>query len=190
METALSVALGLGLAAACGFRIFVPLLLMSLAARSGALELAGGFAWIGGLPALVAFSVATLLEIGAYFVPWVDNFLDAMATPAAVVAGAVVTASVVTDVEPWLRWSLLAIAGGGVAGAVQLGTVGVRQASVLGTGGLANPLVSGVEAIASAGLTFLSLALPAVALALVLLLFVALWRFVRRRRSRRAAATP
>lgn len=188
METALSVALGLGLAAACGFRIFVPLLLMSLAARAGALELAGGFTWIAGLPALIAFSVATALEIGAYFIPWVDNFLDSMATPAAVVAGGVVTASVVTDVEPWLRWTLLAIAGGGVAGAVQLGTVGVRQASVLGTGGLANPLVSGVEAVGSAGLTVLALALPAVALALVLLLFVGLWRFLRRRRRRRAAA--
>jgi hypothetical protein len=180
----------LGLAAACGFRVFVPLLLMSLAARAGALDLAGGFAWLAGTPALIAFSVATLLEIGAYFIPWVDNFLDSVATPAAVIAGVVVTASVVTGMEPWLRWSLAAVAGGGVAGAVQLGTVGVRQASVLGTGGLGNPLVSGAEAVGSAGLTALALALPAVALALVLLLFVALWRFVRGRRRRRATGSP
>lgn len=186
METALSVALGLGLAAACGFRVFVPLLLMSVAARAGALELAGGFAWLSSAPALVAFSVATILEIGAYFIPWVDNFLDSVATPAAVVAGAVVTASVVTEVEPWLKWTLAVIAGGGVAAAVQLGTVGLRQASVLGTGGLANPLVSGLEAVGAAGLTVVAMVLPAVALALVLLLFLLLWRFVRRRRRRAA----
>lgn len=190
METALSAALGLGLAAACGFRIFVPLLVMSLAARAGALELAGGFAWLEATPALVAFAVATLLEVGAYFIPWVDNALDAVATPAAVVAGVLVTASVVTGMEPWLRWSLAVIAGGGVAGAVQLGTVGVRQASVLGTGGLTNPVVSALEAAGSAGMAVLALVLPAVALALVLLFFAGLWRFVHARRRRRAAATP
>lgn len=191
METALSAALGLGLAAACGFRIFVPLLVLSLAARAGALELTGGFAWLAATPALVAFAVATVLEIGAYFIPWVDNALDAAATPAAVVAGVVVTASVVTGMEPWLRWSLAVIAGGGVAGAVQLGTVGMRQASVLGTGGLANPLVSALEATGSALLAVLALLLPAVALVLVLLLFAGLWLYFRRRRGRRrAAATP
>lgn len=188
METGLSVALGLGLAAACGFRIFVPLLLMSLAARAGALELAGGFAWVTATPALIAFGVATALEIGAYFIPWVDNLLDSVATPAAVVAGVVVSASVVTGMEPWLKWPLAVIAGGGVAATVQLGTVGVRQASVLGTGGLANPLVSGLEAAGSAGLTLLALALPALALAVVALLFFGLWRFVRGRRRRPAVA--
>ena len=100
MELILSIALGVGLSAACGFRIFVPLLVVSAAAQGGYLTLSPGFQWMAGYPALVTFAVATVLEILAYYIPWVDNLLDTIATPAAVVAGAVVTAAVVTDVAP------------------------------------------------------------------------------------------
>ena len=109
VDTLLSVLIGVGLAAACGFRVFVPLLVMSLASRAevGHLSLGPGFAWIGSTPALVAFSVATLLEIAGYYIPWVDNLLDTVATPTAIVAGILVTASAVTDMSPFLRWSLM-----------------------------------------------------------------------------------
>jgi hypothetical protein len=113
--TLLSILAALGLAAACGFRVFVPLLLVSLAARSGHLELSQGFAWIGSTPALICFGTATVLEVLAYYVPVVDNFLDSVATPAAIVAGVVVSAAVMTDIEPWLKWSLATVAGGGLA---------------------------------------------------------------------------
>src|SRR5687768_15254162 len=119
MDLLLSACLGIGLAAACGFRIFVPLLVMSIAANSGHLGLAGGFEWIGTRPALIAFAVATLLEVLAYYVPWLDHLLDTAAVPIAIVAGVVVTASVVTDVSPLLRWSLAVIAGGGAAATTQ-----------------------------------------------------------------------
>ncbi len=92
MELALTVLVGVGLAAACGFRVFVPLLGISLAAQTGHLELASGFGWIGSPVAAAAFGVATLLEVGAYLVPWVDNALDALASPAAVVAGTIAMA--------------------------------------------------------------------------------------------------
>src|SRR5437868_2946043 len=123
MENVLAICMGLGLAAACGFRVFVPLLVMSIAVHSGHLHVASSFDWIGSNPALITFSLATALEIGAYYVPWLDNFLDTVATPAAIIAGTVVTASMVTDVSPYLRWTLAAIAGGGLAGAVQGTTV-------------------------------------------------------------------
>src|SRR6187549_3877576 len=98
MELLLSICVGLGLSAACGFRVFVPLLITSIAAHSGHLQLASSFAWIGSPAALTAFSLATALEIGGYYVPWLDHFLDTVASPAAVVAGTVITASMVTDV--------------------------------------------------------------------------------------------
>ena len=116
METLLALCAGLGLAAACGFRVFVPLLVMSIAVHGGHLQVSQGMSWIGSTPALIAFSIATALEIGGYYVPWVDNFLDTVATPAAIVAGTIVTASMVTDVSPFLRWTLAVIAGGGIAG--------------------------------------------------------------------------
>src|SRR5436305_11037162 len=139
METLLSVCLGIGLSAACGFRIFVPLLVMSIAALSGHLSLAHGFEWIASYPAMIAFAVATCLEIGGYYIPWLDNLLDTLASPAAIIAGTLITASLITGVSPFLKWTLAIIAGGGAAGMVQGTTVIARGASTAGTGGLGNP---------------------------------------------------
>ncbi len=133
METLLAICAGLGLSAACGFRVFVPMLIMSIAVHAGHLHVSHGFSWIGSAPALVAFSLATALEVGGYYIPWLDHFLDTVSTPAAVVAGTIVTASMVTDVSPFLRWTLAVIAGGGLAGAVQGTTVLARIASTAAT---------------------------------------------------------
>jgi hypothetical protein len=145
MELLLSICIGVGLSAACGFRVFVPLLVTSIAANSGHLHLVPAFHWIATPAALVTFSVATVLEIGGYYIPWLDHFLDVLATPAAVVAGSVLTASMISDVSPFLRWGLAIIAGGGVAGAVQATTIVARGLSLAGTGGIGNPLVASVE---------------------------------------------
>jgi hypothetical protein len=177
METILSLCVGVGLSAACGFRVFVPLLVMSIAVFSGHLTLAPGFQWIGSYPALIALAVATALEIAGYYVPWVDHFLDTIATPAAVVAGTIVTASFVTDVSPFLRWTLAVIAGGGAAGLIQTSTVLARGASTLATGGLGNPVLATAE-LAGSLLTSLAV-LVAPVLTIVLILAAAF--FVGRR---------
>ncbi|HEV8238710.1 MAG TPA: DUF4126 domain-containing protein [Thermoanaerobaculia bacterium] len=167
LDTLLSICLGVGLAAACGFRVFVPLLVTSLAAQTGHLTLAGGFHWIGTKPALIAFAVATLLEVLAYYVPWIDNALDFAAGPMAVVAGIVITASVVTDVDPLMRWSLAVIAGGGAAAGVQGATTLARHVSSWTTLGLGNHLLATGEAVGSVGLSVLSLLAPLFAAAAV-----------------------
>ena len=167
MEHALSICLGLGLAAAAGFRIFVPLLAMSVAAYTGHLELGEGFRWIGTLPALVAFSTATLLEIGAYYIPWLDNLLDTVSGPSAVVAGSVIAASTFTDMDPLLKWSLAIIGGGGLAGMVKGATTLARGTSTAMTGGLANWTLSSFEAGASLFLSTFAILLPLVTIAVV-----------------------
>src|SRR5215468_7924372 len=101
MEQVLSICVGIGLSAACGFRVFIPLLIMSIASLSGHLSLAHGFEWIGTYPALISFSVATCLEIAGYYIPWLDHLLDTMATPAAVIAGTIASASVIGDMSPF-----------------------------------------------------------------------------------------
>ena len=182
-EAVLAVMAGIGLAAACGFRVFVPLLVMSVAAHSGHLELAEGFAWIGSLPALIAFSIATALEIAAYYVPWLDNLLDTMATPAAAVAGIIVTAACITDMSPFLRWTLAVMAGGGVALTVQALMVTTRGTSTMTTAGAANPLVSTAEVIGSAGVSLLAILVPAlVGVVLLVLAAVVVRRLFLRRR--------
>lgn len=182
MDLALSICLGIGLAAACGFRVFVPLLGMSAAALAGQLELADGFAWAGTWPALACFATATVLEIGAYYIPWLDNLLDSMATPAAVVAGTIVTASVVTDMSPLMKWSLALIAGGGTAGLIQSATVALRGTSSLATVGAGNWVVATGELIASVATTILSILLPVLGLVLVVLLAIILFTVWQRRR--------
>ena len=172
MEALLGICVGIGLSAACGFRIFVPMLGLSIAANAGHLELASGFEWVATPAALVAFGVATALEIGAYYVPWLDNLLDSITTPAAIIAGTVATGSMTGDISPFLKWGLALIAGGGTAAVVQTTSVVVRGASSTTTGGLGNPVVSTGELAGSGGITFLVIFAPALAACLTAILIV------------------
>jgi hypothetical protein len=172
METLLGVAIGVGLSAASGFRLVVPFLVMSLASLSGHLALAPDMAWIGTYPALAAFAIATFLEILVYFIPWLDDLMGALSVPVAVIAGTVITASFVTDMSPFLRWTLAAIAGGTVAGSVDVLTTGLRFASTVTTAGTANWLVSLGELLSSTLLSLLALLTPAIAVGLVALLLI------------------
>jgi len=168
---------GLGLAASCGFRVFVPLLVGGIAARADMMPITEGFEWISSTPAIVLFSIATVLEISAYYLPWLDNLLDTIAVPAATVAGIIVTAAFVHDVDPILRWALAAIAGGGTAGVINAGTATIRATSSLFTGGLGNFVVSTLELIAAFALSILAFLLPMFAAVLGVILAIILFRF-------------
>ena len=175
-DIAVSVALGVGLAAATGLRVFLPLLVVSVAAYTGHLPLAESFAWLATPPALILLSVATLVEILAYYIPGVDNLLDALSTPAALIAGTVVSAAVITDLPPTVKWATAVIAGGGTAGVVQSVTALLRAKSTVLTAGVANPVLSTTELGGSLVVSLLALAAPLVALLLVALF---LWLALR-----------
>jgi len=184
METALGLIIGIGLSAACGFRIFVPLLGMGLATLSGLLTLSPGFQWIGTWPAVVAFATATVLEVGAYYIPWLDNLMDTIAMPAAIIAGTIATASQLGTISPFLKWSLALIAGGGAAGIVQAGTTLARGTSSMTSGGITNALLSTGELAGSALTTALAILIPIVSLFLVgALLFLIVWGLLTIRRT-------
>ena len=191
----MSIMIGVALSATCGFRVFVPLLAVNIGTRAldadgqPRIELAGGFDWLSSDIALMVFLVATLFEIGGYYIPWIDNLLDTIASPASIVAGTVITASFVTGMDPWLQWLLGVIAGGGAAGAVQATTVVARAGSTVTTGGLGNPIVASVETSGA----FLGAALSIVAVKFAIVLFVLLlgggvWIWWRRRRHKLAEA--
>lgn len=160
MEIVLNVLIGLGLSATCGFRVFVPLLALSIAGLSGYLQLQPSFDWIATYPALIAFSVATVLEILGYFFPYVDNLLTTISSPVAVLAGVVVSAAVIGDMSPMLKWSLAIIAGGGVATATTLISNGVHHGSTLLSGGVANPVLSGIESAGAVVMSVLAVLVP------------------------------
>ena len=159
-EFIISVIVGVGLSAACGFRIFIPPLVMCIAAKAGHVSFGADFVWMETNVALVAFSIAAILEIGAYYIPWLDNALDTIAAPAAVVAGTMTTAAMLGDISPWMKWSLAAIAGGGAAGAVQVTTTVARGASSVLTGGLGNWVVSTGEGIGAVVIAILAIVVP------------------------------
>lgn len=186
----LALGVGLGLAAACGFRVFVPLLVAAVAARSGHLPLANGFSWLATTPALLALVCATLLELAAYTIPWVDHALDTVATPAAVVAGILASAAVMVDLPPSLRWAVSIVGGGSAAGLVQGASVVLRLKSTAFTGGLANPLVALLEALGGVGVALLAVLLPLVALVAVIALLVGVFRSAGRVVFGRPAVPP
>jgi hypothetical protein len=172
IESLLSIALGLGLAAATGFRIFVPLLIAGLAARFDYLPLGDGFQWLASTPALVMLVTAAIAETLAYYIPGVDHALDVIASPATLAAGVVASAAVMVDIPPAVMWPLAIIAGGGAAGLTKGSTALLRAKSGAMTGGLANPVVSTVETVGATGLAVLAIVVPVVCLiAVVALLY-------------------
>jgi hypothetical protein len=180
IELALPVALGVGLAAATGFRVFLPMLIVSAAAYSGHLPLGENFAWLGTPDALVMLGVAALVEILGYYIPGVDNLLDTLATPAAFVGGTLVSAAVITDLPPMLKWTTAIIAGGGVAGVTQSVTALLRAKSTVLTGGIGNPVIATAELGGSLIVSLLALAAPIIALLLVALFLSLAIRLIRK----------
>jgi hypothetical protein len=172
----LSVVLGISLAAATGFRVFLPMLITSGAAYTGYLPLDDNFAWLATPLALTMLGVAALVEIVAYYVPGVDNLLDTLAAPAALIAGTILSAAVMTDLPPIVKWSAAIVAGGGAAGLTQAITTMLRAKSTIFTGGIGNSTVATAELGGAFVIPLLALAAPLVALGIVLLL---LWAAIR-----------
>jgi hypothetical protein len=182
-EWIISACLGVGLAACCGFRVFVPLLVASVATRLHIIGVMPGFEWIGSWSALIGLSAATAVELAAYYIPWLDNVLDTLAAPASIIAGTLLSTSFLHIDNPVLDWGLGLMLGGGSAGLVQAGTSLLRLGSTATTGGLGNPVVATGENIASLGLSVLAVLVPL--FAFVVIVFVLLFivaRLLRRGR--------
>lgn len=145
MQYVVSIFLGLGLAAGSGFRVFVPLLVTNVASQLGYVHLGSGFEWMGSWPAFAVFATATLAEIAAYYIPWLDNLFDTIGTPLAVIAGTILTSSFITGMDPMLRWVLAIIVGGGAAGIIKAGTAVIRLGSSTFTGGFGNSILATLE---------------------------------------------
>lgn len=171
MDLFISICIGIGLAASSGFRVFVPLLAANIAALAGVYQFGNGFEWLNGWTAFYILLTATVAEIVAYYIPWLDNILDHIAMPVAVAAGTVLSASfMAADWEPALRWGLALLAGGGTAGVIHSGMGLLRLGSTATTGGLGNPVVTTAENGFSISLSLVVWVMPILVGVLVLLL--------------------
>jgi hypothetical protein len=185
MDWIISVVLGIGLAAACGFRVFVPLFIVSLFSHFdiGGLGVNESFEWLGSMPAVLTFGAASLVELFAYYIPYVDNLLDTLAIPLAAVAGTMISLSTMVELDPLIQWSIALIAGGGLAGLVKGTSAATRLVSTTTTGGLGNPVVSTAETGASVFMTVLAWFIPLLALLFIFILLFFAFRFFFRRKT-------
>ncbi len=187
LDTILELLLAISLSAAAGFRIFVPLLVLSAAAVLGHVDLPPRFDWIENPQALALFSAAALLEVIGYSIPWFDHLLDMLATPAAIVAGTIVAASLSPEMDPLVQWTLALATGGAAAGLTKTLMNLLRGGSTAATGGLANPIFALLELAIATGLSVLAIAAPVVSGAIVLGVFglaiTKITQFIRHRRN-------
>ncbi len=166
----LSILMGLGLSASCGFRVFAPFLMMGIASQAGYLNLSSSFLWVAETYAIITFAVATIIEIGAYYIPWLDNLLDSIATPIAAIAGTLATASVAPEMSPLLHWTIAAMGGGGLSVGVKLSSAAIRGASTLTTAGTGNFIVSSAETSSSFVVSVIAITVPILVLLLLAVL--------------------
>lgn len=186
MELFATILIGIGLSATAGIRIFLPFLVMSIASITGYLELSPSFEWIGSYTALTVFLVATVLEVLAYLFPYIDNLLGLIAVPAAAVAGVIITASVIVDLDPMLTWVLAFIAGGGTSLTTKTASSLLHAGSTGTSGGTANPVVSVLETIISTVMAVVTVLVPLLVLFMVGLVVYFAVKYVRKRRGRKA----
>lgn len=171
----LSAFIGIGLAAATGFRVFLPMFAVSLASYLGWIPMNENFEWLSGLPALITTGIATAVEILAYYIPFVDHLLDTLSVPLATIAGSVIFATQFTDIGTLPLWALALIAGGGTAATISSGFAGTRAASTATTGGLGNSVVATTETAGAGLMSVLALAAPVIAAIVALILVITVW---------------
>ena len=186
MEYILAIVMGVCLSAACGFRIFIPLLVAGVTSRMAGIPVPEAMEWVRGDMALCCLGVAAVVETVAYYIPYIDNLLDTVSGPLAVVAGAVVMGGMLDAMPDYLQWTLAIVAGGGAAGAVQAGTTALRATSTATTGGVGNPVVSTAENGFSIAGSLLAMLAPILALIGLVIMVVLVWLLVRRLRRRKA----
>ncbi len=164
--------IGIGLAAATGFRVFLPLFMVSLGSYLGWIPVNDSFEWLAGLPTLIATGIAMVVEIGAYYIPFVDHLLDTISIPLATLAGSLIFASQFADLGTFPLWALALIAGGGTAATIGAGFAGTRAASTATTGGLGNSVVATSETAGAGAMTLLALTAPVIAAIIAIVLLV------------------
>lgn len=176
----LCVCVGVSLSAACGFRVFIPLLIVSIGVRFFGIHVNEGLQWAGTWTALVVLSTAAICEVFTYYIPWLDNLLDLINTPLALLAGTIIMSGMLPELHPCLKWCMAGVIGGGAAGVTKATTAVLRSVCSVTTGGLGNNVVSTAENACSTTLSIFAFVIPVVAF-VVVVSFLALMVIVARK---------
>lgn len=176
------VLMGIALAAATGLRAFLPLFVLSLAARADLVQLSPSFDWIESMPALIALGVAVVLEILSDKIPVVDNVLDQIGGYIKPVAATVLASSLFTSMDPLFAIVLGLIAGAAPAAAVHSAKSAIRLGSTAFTFGSGNFFLSILDDLFSFLGSIIAVLAPFLAAALAIFLIAIIWRMRKIRR--------
>lgn len=180
VQLLLGICVGVSLSAACGFRIFVPMLVASVGVHFFGIHVNESLQWVGSWTALVVLSTATICEMFAYYIPWIDNALDLINTPLALLAGTVLMSGMLPELNPCLKWCIAGVLGSGAAGVTKVTSAVMRSASTATTGGLGNNLVSTAENFCSTAFSILAFIIPVITFTIVIVSFVAIFLITRK----------
>ncbi|MBI1782267.1 MAG: DUF4126 domain-containing protein [Sphingobacteriales bacterium] len=178
-ETITAIALGISLSASAGFRVFVPMLALSIAGYFHWVQLPADMHWLVSIPSIACFSVATILEIAAYYIPFIDNLLDSISTPLAVIAGTILAYALFPGGSntTLIKWVLSLLSGGTAAGTIQVGTGILRLFSSKTTAGTGNAVLATGENAAAISSAALSFVIPLIVASI--LIVIILWVLVK-----------
>jgi hypothetical protein len=163
IEQVLTFLVGVGLAASVGLRISFPILIVSIFSYSGYITLSTYFVWLGTLPALIVLIIIATIDTLAFYIVWLDNLLDAIEHPVSILVGILITGAVITEFNPYLKWLMALIIGGGIAGTINAATGLLRLKISTETDGKRNFAFSTLEILGSIGLAIISIFLPFIA---------------------------
>jgi hypothetical protein len=191
MVILLHVALGASLASCTGLRAFLPLFLVGLAARFGVhLPLNESFAWLSSTPALIAFGSASVLELLGDKFPAVDHVLDTCGTVVRPVAGILAVACILNKLPPLYAVAVGLILGAPISFGFNALKGGTRALSTVFTLSSLNPLLSFIEDAIVVAVTVLSFLLPIIAMGIMIILAITLYRLLKNAKGRRRCELP
>ncbi len=207
MITVVQLMMGVSLAACCGLRAWMPMLIVGLLAKACYVELSPTFSFLARNDALIIFGVATVLELVGDKVIVIDHFLDAVGTIVRPTVGTVLASSMLTKVDPLVATTFGLIAGGSTAFTIHAGK-SLLRAKCSGLAhfhvGVGNAALSTVEDVLAVGGVLLAAFVPVVAFvlamgAVALMTWmvvhtvrtgVNLWKFLANWRSRKSMPAP
>jgi len=189
MAALTSVFSAFGLSASAGLNAYLPLLIVSVAAKLGVFKLEAPFDVMKSWWVIGALVVLLIIEMFVDKVPAVDTINDVINTLVRPAAGAILfaaSANVITDLSPVISIILGLL----MAGSVHVAKATARPVITATTAGVGNPVISTVEDLIAAVTSLLAVLLPGLILLVAALGVVTFLWWRMRRLSRQDVMKP
>ena len=179
-HTTLCILIGVGLSCAIGFKIILPVFVLSLLSYFGEIELNESYSWLSSKYTLVALGIAFCYETLSTLIPGLAGMQKFMAVfIAPLVAFWVSVAILPSETSEFIKWSSALICGTTSFG-VAATTSGIRASTAFVTGGANAPVSGGVEIGASLLSSILAMICPILIPIFIIIVCIILFFVIRK----------